>query len=613
MILKLQQGGMALPPLVSYQPVTVTGGGGASVAPKDDDQQSADLTDKDLLEMLGKLDGLPSDMAVLTDALQKFYIDKSFSDYVDTSNIASRYLQFLNYMKVANFNHEVYKDALKTVSENGGINEFAISDRGQLFCMNKDGDFQLLSLEQLQENPEYQPLTNSDLLYYRAQSPQLANNNELLKVVKNGIGIQAVNTMIQATLDKLGSTQVVKEGYSGRKGQQILSGAQLLQEAVVKGALDEGLTSMSVDGLYKNRLLTKEQTSQAKAALNYIYNTLPQNAKTLLQIKAGEEGVEKLLIQLVSSQMDNTIEFQTDLQKESGSSSSGSGGTTDKSKINPAVAFQQDLGTEVLLPVNAGTSDSLLLQAYLMPVNTKEGSPIGVTTLDKVSNDSALSGIFDFSQVTMGGETLEMGSAQNIVVDGTSIYKAYLPIDVEKAGKGIIAPNLDYLGQLEAIRTKIKETNATTPDQINAIYAEYNMPKFLMPDGSVNQEYYKPFGLMNATALSDAFKKGSTALSNPNLSEITDENDIQNYWNILKGKDSKEKFDSYSWLWNAGGFWGSWQQMLKGIVYLPLKSIDPTLGMYSGGDTPSESQLRANRQAMQTEQRLSTYKPMGQL
>lgn len=612
MILKLQQGGNALPPLVSYQPVTVTGGGGASVAPNDNSQQSTtDLTDKDLLEMLGKLDGLPSDMQVLTQTLQNFYIDQQFSPFPNTSNIASKYLQVLNQMKIANFNHEAYKDALKTVSDNGGINEIAITDRGQLFCINQDGDFQLLSLEQLQENPDYQPLTNSELLYYRAQSPQLANNNELLKVVKNGIGMQAVNTMIQSVLDKLGSTQIVKEGYSERKNQQILSGVQLLSEAVVKGALDEGLTSMSIDGLYKNRLLTKEQTTQAKQALNYIYSILPQNAKTLLRIKAGDSGVENLLIQLVSSQMDNTIEFSTDLQKEKSSTKSSE--TADKSKINPAVAFQQDLGTEVQVPVNAGTSDSLLLQAYLIPVSDKDGKPLGVTTLDKVSNDSALSGIFDFSQVTMGGETLEMGSAQNIVVDGSSIYKVYLPIDIEKAGRGITAPNLDYLGQLEAIRARIKETNATTPEEINAIYEEYNMPQFLTPDGKINQEYYKPFGMMNATALSDAFKTNSTALSNPNLVEITDENDIKNYWNILKGKDSKEKFDKYSPLWNIGGLRGSWQQMLRGLVYLPLKSIDPTLGMYSGGDKPSESQLRTNRQAMQTEQRLNTYKPMGQL
>ena len=91
MILKLQQGGNALPPLVSYQPVTVTGGAtaGASVAAPSDNQETTDLTDKDLLKMLEKLDGLPSDMAVLTQTLQNFYIDQQYSPFPSTSNISS--------------------------------------------------------------------------------------------------------------------------------------------------------------------------------------------------------------------------------------------------------------------------------------------------------------------------------------------------------------------------------------------------------------------------------------------------------------------------------------------------------------------------------------------
>ena len=76
MIIKFQQGGAALPPLVSYQPVTVTGGATAGASTKSTkDSTSSDLTDKDLLEMLEKLDGLPSDMALLTNTLQNFYID----------------------------------------------------------------------------------------------------------------------------------------------------------------------------------------------------------------------------------------------------------------------------------------------------------------------------------------------------------------------------------------------------------------------------------------------------------------------------------------------------------------------------------------------------------
>ena len=252
MILRLQQGGNALPPLVSYQPVTVTGGAatGASAAPSDN-QETTDLTDKDLLKMLEKLDGLPSDMAVLTETLQNFYIDQQYSPFPSTSNIASRYLQALQQMKTANFNHEVYKDALKTVSDNGGINELAITDRGQIFCSNSEGDFQLLSLDQLKENPEYQPLTNSELLYYRAQSPQLANNNELLKVVKNGIGIESVTKMIQDSIGNLGATSESNEGFARTQASQLVNGLQEFMNAQQQS----GNYNATVDNLYKDKNL----------------------------------------------------------------------------------------------------------------------------------------------------------------------------------------------------------------------------------------------------------------------------------------------------------------------------------------------------------------------
>ena len=46
MILKFQQGGSALPPLVSYQPVTVTGGATAgATSAKSSSSKGSDLTD----------------------------------------------------------------------------------------------------------------------------------------------------------------------------------------------------------------------------------------------------------------------------------------------------------------------------------------------------------------------------------------------------------------------------------------------------------------------------------------------------------------------------------------------------------------------------------------
>ena len=196
MIFKFQQGGSAIPPLVSYQPVMITSDGTSGAADiagsSKSSNESSDLTDKDLLKMLEKLDGLPNDMQALTKVLQNFYIDQQYCPFPNTTNIASRYLQALQMMRTANFNRKQYDNAFNIVSNNGGINELAINERGQLVCVNSDGDFKFLLPEQLKDNPGYAPVYNAELLKMRAYSPELANNNEVLSIVSNGIGMKSI-------------------------------------------------------------------------------------------------------------------------------------------------------------------------------------------------------------------------------------------------------------------------------------------------------------------------------------------------------------------------------------------------------------------------------------
>ena len=207
----------------------------------------------------------------------------------------------------------------------------------------------------------------------------------------------------------------------------------------------------------------------------------------------------------------------------------------------------------------------------------------------------------------MGDQVLDMASLKNIVIDGSSIFKVYLPYDQTKAAQGIIAPNLNYLLLLDKIRREIKEKGATTSEEINAIYQDNNLPPFILPSGEINEQFYKPFGVLNATALSDAFPKNVDLNNNRNFEEIDDDNEINNYWSILKGENTKEKFDSESW------YEFDYQQMFKGLVYLPLNSTDPTLGAYSGGDTPSATTLNEYRALWQRDQKLNDYTNPGQL
>ena len=611
MILKFQQGGVAAPPLVSYQPVMSpaqeTTGTADTTSKK---TETTDLTDKDLLTMLEKLQGLPSDMTSLVNTLQNFYIDRQYSPFPNTSNIASRYLQTLFQMQTANFNKKEYDNAFDTVSKNGGINEIAINDRGQIFCMNNEGDFKLLTVDQLKSNSEYQPLTNSDLLNFRAYSPQLAYNNDILKVVKNGIGMETVTKMIQDNISNLGTSTESSEGYAKMKSQQLITGLQDFMNAQEQS----GNYDATVDNLYKSKLLTKNQAMQSQQALAYIYKTLPENAKTLLKTKT-QNGTDSEAIELVSalvnSKLNYSREFSLDLDKEA-SNSSADKTVKDKSQnMTLATMIQMDKGTPTKIPIVPGTSDIMISDATMYPVTKHNGDSVGVTSLDSVAKDSAITGLFDFSQVTFGDQMVEMGGLQNIVVDGSSLYKAYLPIDQEKAAKGIITPNLTQLAQLELARNKIKETGATTPEEINNIYTEYGLPPLYISEEEFTN-YYRPFGIMNGAALSDAFSDPQSArVGSPMLEEITNENDINNYWNILKGTNSKETFDSKGLL-NKFGF-GDYQQMFKGLVFLPLKTNDLNYGNMVGGEKLTENQVMQNQIKYQQEQRIKTYKPQGQL
>lgn len=616
MILKFQQGGVTAPPLVSYQPVMSpaqeTTGTTDTTSKK---TETTDLTDKDLLTMLEKLQGLPSDMTSLVNTLQNFYIDQQYSPFPNTSNIASRYLQTLFQMQTANFNKKEYDSAFDIVSKNGGINEIAINDRGQVFCMNNEGDFKLLTVDQLKSNSEYQPLTNSDLLNFRAYSPQLAYNNDILKVVKNGIGMETVTKMIQDNISNLGTSTESSEGYAKMKSQQLITGLQ----DFINAQEQSGNYDATVDNLYKSKLLTKNQAMQSQQALAYIYRTLPENAKTLLKTKT-QNGTDSEAIELVStlvnSKLDYSREFSLDLDKKANNSSADKTAKDKSQNMTLATMIQMDKGTPTKIPIVPGTSDIMISDATMYPVTKHNGDSVGVTSLDSVAKDSAITGLFDFSQVTFGDQMVEMGGLQNIVVDGSSLYKVYLPIDQEKAAKGIITPNLTQLAQLELARNKVKETGATTPEEINNIYTEYGLPPLYISEEEFTN-YYRPFGIMNGAALSDAFSDPQSArVGSPMLEEITNENDINNYWNILKGANSKDKFSSKGILDSFTEFFGgdgTYQQMFKGLVFLPLKTNDLNYGNMVGGEKLTENQVMQNQIKYQQEQRIKTYKPQGQL
>lgn len=575
MIIKFQQGGAALPPLVSYQPVTVTGGATAGAATQTSKEASgSDLTDKDLLEMLEKLDGLPSDMAVLTRTLQNFYIDQQYSPFPNTSNIASRYIQALNDMKVANFNKKEYDAAFELVSKNGGINEFAINERGQIYCVNDKGDFKLLNVEQLKTNSEYTPLTNSELLYYRAQSPDMANKNNILKVVKNGIGIEMVTKTITDIISKLGTTQKTEEGYGKVKAGQIVSGMNDFMQAVKQASTEKH--NGTIHDLYKYKYLTKDQSEQANQAMTYIYSTLPENMKSLLKIKSGkfsDEGAKELMQTLVAAQIDNTKDFTLDLE----------GGPTAKSnaKSNGTTKDGTDLKTSLPLNVQKGIGGYIqpmivdrgdgtemnITGTYYQQLKTPEGKTITNTSLESMLADSGLQSIVkNINNITFGDQKLTNEQLANITYNNTGVIRANLPVNEDGSVR------LDILEDFQKAEAEVEllGKNASTEAVAN-IYKEYGLDDLLNHDGSLNKKRFAPFIVTEGyTTENNGITNSSYVykVKNPTEQQI---DLIKKSLTIGTGKDKEvPDIDTFSW-YNPFDWFGV-EDIYRAAIYIPINN-----------------------------------------
>ena len=604
MIFKFQQGGSAIPPLVSYEPVMVTDDGTSEIdTTRESPKESSDLTDKDLLKMLKDLDGLPNDMQVLTETLQNFYIDQQYSPFPNTVNIASRYLQALFLMRTANFNRKQYDNAFNIVSNNGGINELAINERGQLVCVNSKGDFKFLLPEQLKDNPDYAPVYNAELLKMRAYSPELANNNEVLSIVSNGIGMKSILELVSQAITDLGSTTKVDEGFTSTSSKELLNGLKAFQKASLEASKNGQNFDGTVNNLYKGKLLTQSQAEQAEAALRFIYRSLTPNAQTLLKVKASqptEEGAVQMLGELIQSKITNRTEFTMTVDTPTSKTTDGSpkSGTFDAIKLDPVSLLQAGYGQKQTITIltGEGGQNGIQIPTVSMPIVSKDGQSMGVGTLSDVAT-SGFAGYLDLENVTMGGVRIDPTGFQNVAVNGTQLYTAYLPIDLEKySDTGNIRPDIDMLKRLKVAQNEIKEGNITDKNKINQIYQKHKLPAMFDGNGNVLTNYQK-FALINGAAIQQAFQENAEVAKW--LSETTDENIVNNVLNIIqkgRGKEERIQFNKKNWY---NGMFNSYDHVYKGTIFIPVNEDYFTYSAAMGESlTPGQAQnIEARQQA----------------
>ena len=613
---KYQAGGGL--PFVNFTPVFATSEKGSPKATKEDKADKEDLTSKDVLSLLKDMDGLPSDMQIIVSSLKNFELQDQMDPLgmSSSSDIASRYISLINKVKVAKFNREEYNNAFNQLKGNGGLNEYAITSEGLLIGTNKEGDFEYFTPDQVNagepRNQGYSLLTNSNLLYLRANSLDAAFNHQLTTFAQSGIGMEVITKQVSDIIQGLGSDKDSEEGFvqMGSKGS-IKKGVEFLRKAAREVGDSTINENMSVADYYQAGYLTEDQAEAAQLALNYIWGALPNNAKSLLQVKGGSaKGAEALVKSLVYSKTSTETQFKATPKKMTKeSSSSGSGDGVDELKLSPVQMMQVGYTDHMPVVLQKGTKYATKVNAQVLPITDVNKKLLGVTTLDKVA-ESTFGGALDMNNVTMGSQLIDPQALQNVQIDSTNLYVMNLPID-KSSPDGTIKPDLAWMTKIEAIDETIREQGITDIATINKLYTDAGLPVLMDDKGQLNIKDYCKFGVLNGHALNSAFK--DIDLLDNTMLEIDDEDQIKNVMSVLnKGRGEKDRLDFDSKSWADSIFGTDHDSVFEGTIYIPVRTNAFT-GMIGGGQYPDTGTAAEVEALIQQKERTRGYVDPGLL
>lgn len=549
------------------------------------------LTEKDLFELVSKVDGLPNDTRALVSNLSNMFQMQQLTGTADIADLASTYLSNLYQIKMASFNKKEYDKAFTEVTKNGGLNEYAITASGQVIVMDEDDNLQQISVSELLKGTgKYRPLTNSNLLYLRAYQPEYINNNQILNTVSNGIGMEQVDKMIREKLSSLGTSETVRSGYSVKADSYIAQGLNVLSQ--VESAAVAGQTGMTLDGMYKNKIITKDQKQQAEAALQYIYNTLPDNAKTLLSLKAGnasnpQAGAQAVILQLITSRMSQTNSSETtwegtleQVTKGPGKSRSGSGSGddglgSDDIKTDPYYNMSRMIGgNPTSLSVNKGTNYQIDVDGVNYPsIPGFDGKPIGKTSLENLLVSGLQGVVTDKNAITFGNVVLSSTDFDNIMYDGTGGTMAILPTKMSSSGRKVV--DLEALDRWEAANKQLRDMGINSiydPDHqqevVQVLYQNQLEKLVNVSTGSLDYSALGQFMIVDGYAVDNSSK--NTFKDSSFVTKVDDNSEeipmIEKALSTDKDQ-SNYKIDVDNWY-----DWNGHDTVYKGSIYIPITS-----------------------------------------
>lgn len=564
------------------------------------------LTEKDFFEMLKDIDGLPNEMnAIVTNLMNTFQL--SALTEADPGDLATTYLQNLYQVKIASQNKDTYDKAVEQANKNGALAEPAISIDGKLVVQdNSNGKVTTLSLDNYFQNRDhYTPLTVSNLANLRAYSPEFAYNPEVFNIINNSVGFESFQSLIKQAAQALGNTEYTRNGMFSAEGDAS-KGLALLQTLRNDDRV-QAMGSVTAEGLYKYKIIDKNQLGQIDALTDYMLAVLPDNAKTWAAFKLGTSdknaATRKLIVSYLTSgsTISHTfdIDYQGSMEKVTGNKSKENKEDSDGTKMTFLTALQNGYGgRNETRTLNFGNNTSFNV------TGTAYGASQGIdnkvitnSTLENLLAQTGIAGITNSNSITFGDNIVNSNQLNKIAIENTGGFWAVLPCIKEG---NTVTPNFELINKFDKlVQEVINETgDNSTPDQKwelleKKLQNEPELQELLTMSGKIDPSKVSAFYIVDGLASDRNFtfknSDGSnlSGNSNPLIWSTNNQADID----YFKATTGEKDFDEDS-MW-PGDWLGMYDTLYKSKVFIPIQTNNRLAAVIFSGQKIKDEDARA--------------------
>lgn len=592
MIVKFQQGG-GIGPSPNYtiiNPVSMDFFN-PTESPTTKSGKKADSEEPDLQKILMDADLLPNDTAYLAQQINKI---ERLSSIPGFTGVDAFMAKFQHDLSKAKYHKDAHTKAVAQAEKVNALPEVAITKDNKLVGINTEtGKIQYLTIEEAKQG-KHRILSNNEVKDLNSQELGYTFDTTLLETLQNGTSMSQVNKDIKEASMNIGTSHIEQKGYTLQMAQDIQAGLRIAQNN------KEG---MPLTGLYKSGQIKKDQLNQTLLALDYIYQIIPDNAKTLLTYKTGsEQAAKELIFKRLGAQANPYTSFDTTYELDLDGNKPGAKEKETKKEsfeLTPAMALALGRGPQSNIKINVGNSHDVNVNARYSVLN--DGSKnlgYGSTLVDVTNSDYA--GVLDFKHISFGGERLDTDLGYKVLLKDADVYTMELPIDVKAAEKGLIKPDLFLTERLEKADNYIRLHKITDKNEINKVYRQNDLPPKFDESGNFNITNWGRFarltGIVEETALNE------NAEVDTSVFEIQDENRRKSIETTLKKNDKEYSL--------GNGFLGMGvDKLYEGAIYIPIRQdvIAASLGSGNYFDVYGTTDSGVIREMTEEEKKLSTY------